>query len=691
MGRIMKFTDRKITRSNRRWDSNGAPAEIETFESRLLLTTVPSILTPTGTVTDPTPEITWEAVDNATSYDLWVTSLVSYETLFVARDIADTSYIPTEGELSLGQIRIWARANLADGTTSAWSAGQDSTIQSAPTITGPVGTGLQNVTYDNTPEITWDTSTLAERFQIWVTDLTAKAAAEAAAGDDPVDVSLHSTVYTVLNQQPVLDADGNALTDADGNPLLEEVRSFVLPTDRNPNAETNSELELPISRYRIWMRSMDDVGTLSAWSGGFTFDVGPKPDNLAPTGPTFQKSPELLFNAVDGATEYEVYVSQDGTAGPFFRRIVSSTNDIRESVRIVQSVAGTPIVQTNSDPVAPHELPRLDADGNEVLFNILTNPETSYTFWVRAISNPTDGPLVTGLWSNAQKFQTLVAPTIMGPETVGGVVTAGLPTLEWTPIDGAARYQLVINKFNSRPSFLEVGVTGTSYTFTETIPKGDYTAWVRPVSQTGDFGPWSPAKNFTATGGRPVVTVPTAGDVQLFPNFAWSPVTDDNVVSYDIWVSQVGVDFTFININVTGTTYTGAEPLDDGNYRVWIRAVYADTSTGQWSDPVDFIGGIAANDSKTAEPESFVASVDVELSAGKDSAASDQQLATIDAEETPPVNDFLITATTAVEQSETSPADFSPAVVTLVDTTPDSLIVKLAEDCVDSEWWETSA
>ncbi len=48
-------------RANRR--RNGAPAAprlVETFEHRTLLT-APNVLTPTGTVTTATPEITWDA------------------------------------------------------------------------------------------------------------------------------------------------------------------------------------------------------------------------------------------------------------------------------------------------------------------------------------------------------------------------------------------------------------------------------------------------------------------------------------------------------------------------------------------------------------------------------------------------------------------------------------------------------
>lgn len=669
----MRFTDRRKKLSTRRWNSTGTPAEIETFESRLLLTTVPNILTPTGTVTDATPEFTWEAVDNAESYDLWVTSLVSYETLFVATDIPDTRYTPAEGSLGLGKIRVWARANLAGGGTSAWSPSQDAVIQSAPTITGPVGTGSTNLISDTSPEITWNSATLADRYQIWVTDLTKQAAAQEAAGDNPVDVSLHSTVYTVLNQEPVLDADGNQLTDSAGNPLFQEVRSFVLPTDPNPNATERTDLELPLSRYRIWMRSQDDVGTFSAWSTGFTFDIGPTPENLGPTAPTFQESPRLLFDAVDGATHYEVYVAKDGTPGAFFRRTVAATSTISESVRIVQSVAGPPIVENSNAITEPHETARLDEDGLEVPFII---PDGSYSFWVRAISNPDAGPLVRGVWSGPAKFETLAPPTINDLTTVGGVVTAGKPTIEWSVIDGASRYEVQINKFNSRPPFLSTMVSDTKYTFQETIPRGEYTVWVRPISERGEFGPWSAAKQFTATGGRPVVNVPNAGDTQLFPSFEWSAVTDDTVTGYEVFVSHVGVDFTFINVTVTETSYAGVNPLDDGNYRVWIRAVFADGTFGQWSDPVDFIGGVAGNDNLPAEPETLTASVEVRV------------LPTLTTNPPEVVETAQITREQPPVDEEEVVVDDESAVRLPMENIPESLISELAQNCADAEWWD---
>ena len=104
----MNFPSRPKTRARRNVISP-APAEVDTLESRLLLTT-PDVLAPIGTVTDSTPEFRWEAVDNALSYDLWITSLETFETVLVERGITDTKYIPADGALSQGRIRIWVKS-----------------------------------------------------------------------------------------------------------------------------------------------------------------------------------------------------------------------------------------------------------------------------------------------------------------------------------------------------------------------------------------------------------------------------------------------------------------------------------------------------------------------------------------------------------------------------------------------------
>ncbi|MDG1895005.1 MAG: hypothetical protein P8J37_08855 [Fuerstiella sp.] len=690
----MNFTSRSKTRSAaRRRHQVDSPAEIETFEARLLLTT-PDILTPTGTITDATPEFTWQAVANAESYDLWVTSLESYETVLVERDIVGTSFTPT-ADLSLGRIRIWARANLVGGGTSAWSPASEAIIRSAPVVTGPAGQGPRNLTADTTPEITWTSGTVARRFQIWVSDLTARASAEAeaaAAGiTTPVDVSLYAKQYIVDNLTPALDANGDPVLDSQGNPVYQEVRSFVLPQD--PDDPTKGELELGTGRYGIWIRSIDLSGRISSWSAAYTFDVGAMPQNLWPNAPSFEDSPTLSWNSVDRATHYEVYVSGPGVSGPFFRYTVPATaNAVTHSTKILQSQAGTPIVDNGDGVLTASETPRLDADGNPVPY-VLANGD--YDFWVRAVNMGEGLPSVYGVWSSTTSFSTLVGPTITAPVADQGFVTAALPTVEWTPIHGAARYEILVHKFNSRPPFLEATSTTTTYTFTETLPQGQYTIWVRAVDTRGDFSPWSAPFTITATGGRPVVTSPTESEVVDFPVFTWVAV--DGAASYEIWVAHLGVDFTFINVEgITGTSYTpidatdpNAVPLSNGDYRIWVRAIFADNTTGPWSNPVTFVGGVVVDADETQDSAPLLARVEVALTETEvtpvarwvpDNLPSQQP--SVDAGETPDVG------------PESEHVDH-PAVINIenaaANALPSDILARIAQECVDTEWWDNNA
>ena len=691
----MNFTSRSKTRSAaRRRHQVSSPAEIETFEARLLLTT-PDILTPTGTIADATPEFTWEAVPDAESYDLWVTSLETYETVLVETGIVGTSFTPAT-ELSLGRIRIWARANLAGGAMSAWSPASEAVILSAPGVTGPAGQGPQHLTADSTPEITWTSGTAASRFQIWVTDLTAKVNAEAAAAEAgltaPVDSSLYATQYTVDNLTPELDANGDPVLDANGNPVYQEVRSFVLTED--PDDPTSAERELATGRYQIWIRSIDLSGRISAWSAAYSFDVGAMPQNLWPNAPSFGASPTLSWDSVYGATHYEVYVSRPGIAGPFFRYTLPATaNAAMHSTQILQSEAGTPIVDNGDGVLTAGETPRLDADGNPIPY-LLANGD--YDFWVRAVNKGEGLPNVYGVWSSTTSFSTLVGPTITAPVADQGFVTAAQPTVEWTPIHGTARYEILVHKFNSRPPFLEATSTSTTYTFAETLPQGQYTIWVRAVDTRGDFSPWSAPYAITASGGRPVVTSPTEAEVVDFPNFTWVAV--EAAESYEIWVSHLGVDFTFINVEgITGTSYMPIDPgdpnsvpLDDGDYRVWVRAIFADGTRGPWSNPVSFVGGIVVDAGDTENPVELLASVEIGLVTAEvaqvtrwvpEDLPSQRPMESIDTGDTPDAGpESERVDDPAVQMIENAVANALPS----------DVLARIAQECVDTEWWDNA-
>jgi len=643
----MNSAFRSNTRAGLRRRHLSAPAEVETFESRLLLTTVPTILAPTGTVTakaivddqPSTVNISWTAVDNAVSYQLWVSSMESFQRIDVPElnnPIQGTQTSVPVTSLAQGRLRVWARATLQDGTMSAWSPSHDFRLAVTPSVTGPVGEGGRNLTTDAHPEIQWAAADGSPRFQIWLTDVS----------------NGQNRQFTVPNLTPQLDANGDPVLDFRGNTIPEEIRSYRIEDEA-----------LPMGRYRVWVRSALPTGGNTPWSDPYTFDVGPAPENLSPSDPTFFARPLLTWNPVSGATSYEV----------FFTNRSVSTGTPAAPVRVT--------VETTS-----WQVPSALRTGE-------------YSFWVRAIRSSEEGPTVFGAWSEESRFRTLVPPVVIAPVADQGYVTALRPTIEWSPIHGAATYDVLVHKFNSKPPFLSTLNSSTSLTFQNDLPVGDYTVWVRAIDTRGNFSSWSDPFYFRTTGGRPVITSPEPGTTVDFPVFAW--VGRDDAVSYTIWVAQLGGDFTYINVDgIQGTVYRpidetqpNATPLPDGNYRVWVRAVLADGSTSSWSQPVDFVGGVVVSNEESDSPlelltvhlETSVASEDPNTSVYSrpddsvppDSGSMDQAYAAV----APPADASAEFYGTEIQSIPALDASGERAL-------PTELLTKLAEQCVDSEWWQ---
>lgn len=625
----MSLSFRSNNRSNsRRRNQISAPAEIETFESRLLLTTTPGILTPSGAIeldaavdgSTPTVAFSWEAVDNAVSYDLWVSSLGSFEQILLVEDITGTTTDIPVTDLAEGKLRVWARANLEGGAVSAWSTGQDFRLNIRPVLTGPGADNARHLTSDTTPEITWASTNEAQSFQLWLTDLTTGTV----------------TRYNVDNLTPLLDDNGDPVLDFAGRELPQEIRSFEIP-----DADA-----LKIGRYSLWIRTVDIDGQLSGWSDSYRFDIGPRPVNLSPSAPSFSPAPLLTWDAVSRATEYEVFVARanGGTNTPLYRETTGATG---------------------------FQIPANLAQGE-------------YVFWVRAIVRGTGIPTVYGAWSAPSRFGTLVPPTVTGPVTASGVVTELRPTVEWTSIHGAATYEVLVHKRDSRPPFLQTLSNATSMTFATDLAAGSYTVWVRAVNTRGEFSDWSDPLFFRATGGRTVITAPPTGDVVDFPTFTWISVAD--AASYEVWISEVGGRSPFINVTVAGTSYTpidpalpGSEPFPDGTYRIWVRAILADGSTGPWSSPVTFTGGIVVEHEQDSSVEIQLASLKpAPLSESESTAPAWQP------DDSVPVD----VATESQVYAVASPTDVADETVSEDDADmPADILAQLAKDCVDAEWW----
>lgn len=638
---------RKLTASRR--SALASPAVVESLEQKLLLTT-PEVISPTGTLSGPSAfngverevEVSWNAVDTAESYDVWISSLNTFEQIVLLENVVGvTSNVPVS-DLAAGGNRVWVRANLEGGGTSDWSTGADFRLDLTASITGPNGLTGQNLIEDSTPEVTWIAPAELTGFQLWVTELS----------------SGQIRRYDAPNIQ--VDADGGPVLDADGNQIPAEVRSFEIPE------------ELPIGAYRVWVRGINAGGTSGEWSQSLDFQLGTRPTDLTPGyetpvvtpdgssithQPTFDRAPRLTWDAVPGATNYEVWVSTDPESGARQRLDFGDAEDANGRIITVGTAFRIP-------------QPLLGGD---------------HVFWVRALVQSETGPTVVGAWSDPSLFTTIVPPVILGPVGDSGVVTDLNPTITWNQIHSAAAYEVLVHRQNSPPPFLLQTVNTTSLTIDAGVVEGDYTVWVRAIGGDGRFTSWSDPLFFEATGGRPVVEINQSPDDPFFPEITWTGF--DEALSYDIWISFLEVDFDFITQSITETvgdtdvvvtSYTPNMPLSEGDYRVWVRAVVP-TGVTPWSQPVTFtVASLDQSDEAMSQPLIVLASVET---AQPLPAAEDRR-------DVPPLDGPEVSV--QVAQSD---VDSAAAAQPLEEMAAESrlaadLLENLAQNCVTTEWWE---
>ena len=242
---------------------------------------------------------------------------------------------------------------------------------------------------------------------------------------------------------------------------------------------------------------------------------------------------------------------------------------------------------------------------NDVVGNTFQLPDDlvpgKYKVWTRGFvsgSNPNAATVATS-WSVGTVFETNGRP-IMNPI---GTTTESRPLISWDAVEGASSYEVYVapaSNFGS-PIARVRDLTTPSYQLEQDLSAGDWIAWVRSFSFTGDVSPWS----LTSRGRFSVnaVTTPVVNAIPTSsvrtPTFTWSATT--GAARYQIYVSPVGdTPNPVINVsNVTGTTYTSTVQLAARNYNVWVRAISPSNTTGPWSDVVSFT--ITANDAPSDE------------------------------------------------------------------------------------------
>ncbi len=308
-------------------------------------------------------------------------------------------------------------------------------------------------------------------------------------------------------------------------------RATVSGTSYTPN------LDFGIGNYTLYMRSFGSGNLVSAWSPARSFQVTSKVTvtPMAPIQNTLR--PTISWSPVIGATEYRVWISDLGT-GRVYRQIENVTTTsytptediplgkyrvwVSVQVPILWSTpvdfqiaaAPTPTTGINSTfdrtptfgwsnvpGAATYELQVKNLNTGILVVNQTGIAGTSYTpgsnltdgpyrWWVRA---KTSGNLYSS-WSAANDIYVGGRTSLLSPT---GSVNDTTPTFTWGLVNGAARYELWVTTTAGTLVINKTDLTTAEYTPAAALAAGNYRAWVRAVSTTNEFSPWSIQANFS--------------------------------------------------------------------------------------------------------------------------------------------------------------------------------------------------
>ncbi len=342
---------------------------------------------------------------------------------------------------------------------------------------------------------------------------------------------------------------------------LPSISRQVVRNEFVSNASFEPSSSLGPGTFTWWVRAYDADGNVGDWSVGKTFSIV-KPTVLTPGAATLDSTPTITWSSV-GAPRYELWVDQ-----------VGGTN------RIIHQTA---LTTTSFTPAT-------------------ALPNGTYRVWVRGLA--LDGE--SGLWSDVRTFQMdfRVGPITITPV---GITTDTTPTFSWQAVEGVASYDLWVDDVTGGKSqVIRVqniphvnGASTISWTSPGILNPGQYRWWVRSNSVEGPKSGWSAATNFTVP--VPAMTAPVGivtGTNR--PTFQWTGVAQ--YVSYQLWVDNLTTGTTqVINVSgITGTQYTPDLPLENGNFRAWVRGTDAAGNRSNWSAPLNFTMNAGVSGAPTA-------------------------------------------------------------------------------------------
>ena len=416
---------------------------------------------------------------------------------------------------------------------SAWSTSfvTFTAIPAAPTTIAPLGGGISN-----TPVFTFNAVAGATGYQIYLWTNAASAGG----------VSVWYTPAQV------------------GAPSGSGTATITLPS------------ALPDGTF-IWQIRARNAAGVGAWSAYANFAAGPPPAAPTPSAPIgggASATPAFTFNAVAGATGYQIYLWTNAT-----------------------SAGGTTVWYTPAQVGAP------SGSGTATITLPSALPVGTYIWQVRAKNSS-----AVGAWSGYANFGVSTPPAAPTPSAPIGGGASATPAFTFNAVAGATGYQIYLwtNAASAGGTTVwytpaQVGAPSGSGTATITLPSalpdGTYIWQVRAMNSSG-VGAWSGYANFGvgALPAAPTPSAPIGGGASATPAFTFNAVAGATGYQIYLWSNATGSGsntawYTPAQVGApsgTGTaTITLPSALASGSYTWQVHAKNL-SGVGAWSGYASF-------------------------------------------------------------------------------------------------------
>ena len=230
------------------------------------------------------PAVTMAPLPGASNYEFWLDNRSTGQSPFVRVVTNQPSWTHTQ-DLPMSRYTLWGRGIAADGTKGGWSLQQDFMVAAAPQPLSPLSS-----TFNRTPTFAWAAVSGATSYAVSVRSANTGQVVASAVG------------ITGLSWTPT-----SALPDG---PCFWQV-----------------------------VADSSIAGFRSDWSARISFNVGGRPILAAPSGVANTNRPRLIWNTVESAASYEVWVNRIQANGTTISKVFSvagiTTNEYEPTISLV--------------------------------------------------------------------------------------------------------------------------------------------------------------------------------------------------------------------------------------------------------------------------------------------------------------------------------------------------------------------